>query len=248
VARGYLAARPDDRHTSLGWDDGGFTTQPMHDATQLHLDIVRLRLDLRGKNGVTSFALDKQSETQVRSWLGDAFAARGFQPDRLDVPSPYAIPLHPLTSGARYDAAGLTDALTDLATWFANAARSLGRARSILLASTATADELRCWPHHFDLATLATFPIKGGGTGYVGTGLSPGDHYYDEPYYYVSVYPNPNPSSLPTLPELGHWHTHEFTAAVATARQILTAQSPQAETEAFLNMAVTQAIALLRQT
>jgi hypothetical protein len=245
VARGYLAPRPDDSHTSLGWEDGGFTTRAINDATQLHLDIVKLRLDLRNKDGVTSLSLDKQSETQVRGWLGDALAARGLQPDRLDAPSPYAMPPHPLAGGGRYDAEGLTDALADLAAWYANAAQSLGRVRRTLLASKATADELRCWPHHFDLATLATFPIKGGETGYVGAGLSPGDHHYDEPYYYVSVSPKPGASSLPSLPKLGHWHTHEFTAAVATARQILRAQRPQAETEAFLHVAVTQAIALL---
>jgi hypothetical protein len=44
--------------------------------------------------------------------------------------------------------------------------------------------------HHFDLATLTTLPARNAdATGYVGVGLSPGDEYYDEPYFYVSVYP-----------------------------------------------------------
>jgi hypothetical protein len=37
-----------------------------------------------------------------------------------------------------------------------------------------TASDVRCWPHHFDLATLFSFPTQNSdATGYVGAGLSP---------------------------------------------------------------------------
>jgi hypothetical protein len=42
-----------------------------------------------------------------------------------------------------------------------------------------TASDVRCWPHHFDLATLFSFPTQNAdATGYVGAGLSPGDEYF----------------------------------------------------------------------
>ena len=47
---------------------------------------------------------------------------------------------------------------------------------------------VRCWPHHFDIATLLT--IAPGQT--IGVGLEPGDGYYDEPYWYVNQYPAPS--------------------------------------------------------
>ena len=78
--------------------------------------------------------------------------------------------------------------------------------------------------------------------GYVGAGLSPGDEYYDEPYFYVSVYPEPDPAALPSLPMLGHWHLRDFMAAVATAHKIVAAKNQQAETDGFLRAAVDGAI------
>jgi len=55
---------------------------------------------------------------------------------------------------------------------------------------------------------------------------SPGDEYYDEPYFYVSDYPEPDPAALPSLPTLGHWHLRDFVAAVATAHKIVGGQEP----------------------
>jgi hypothetical protein len=82
-------------------------------------------------------------------------------------------------------------------------------------------------------------------TGYVGAGLSPGDEYYDEPYFYVSVYPRPDSATLPRLPKLGHWHTHEFTAAIAPAHQIVAANNQKDEVDEFLKVAVDVAIKIL---
>jgi hypothetical protein len=109
-----------------------------------------------------------------------------------------------------------------------------------------TASDVRCWPHHFDLATLISFSTRETDvTGYVGAGLSPGDEYYDEPYFYVSVYPRPDSAALPRRPKLGHWHTHAFTAAVAPAHQIVTANNQKDEVDEFLKVAVDVAIKIL---
>ena len=103
---------------------------------------------------------------------------------------------------------------------------------------------MRCWPHHFDLATLTTLTARDP-TGYIGAGLSPGDDYYDEPYFYVSIHPKPDPAALPDLPALGHWHQRDFIGAVATARSIVAAKNPQAATDDFLRAAVDGALKLL---
>jgi hypothetical protein len=61
----------------------------------------------------------------------------------------------------------------------------------------------------------------------------------------VSVYPRPEPAALPGLPALGHWHTHEFTAAVAPAHKIVAAQEQQSDTDDYLRGSVAIAIKLL---
>lgn len=251
TARAFVAPRPDDEHTNLGWEPTitGFTTHPLTDGSLLGLNITELRLvlfDVSGTDVAASFALNGQPDTAARRWLGEQLAARGFEATALDEPSPYEMPPHPIASGAAYDSASLGDALATLANWFANGQSSLDRIHRQLMTGGLAASPLRCWPHHFDLATLTTLPAKSGGaTRYVGTGLSPGDGYYDEPYFYVSLYPAPAATTLPPLPKPGHWHSYDFTAAVTTAHEILACRTPQAETENVLRVAVATALAVL---
>jgi hypothetical protein len=251
-ARAYVHPLPDDGHTNLGWDRalGGFTTHPLKDGTWLSLKITDFTLALHaGEEGthVQSFPLDGCRDAQARRWLSEQLGARGLDPRALDAPAPYEMPAHTVAYGAVYDPAGLTDALAELVAWFGNARLSLGSIQRQMIGCKLAASPIRCWPHHFDLATLITLPArKAGATGYIGAGLSPGDGYYDEPYFYVSVHPEPDPAALPSLPILGHWHLRDFMAAVATSHKITAAKTQQVETEDFLQAAVHGAIKVIR--
>jgi len=197
AARAYVPPQPDDEHTNLGWDGAldGFTTHPLKDGAWLSLKITDLTLALHvgeGSTHVQSFSLDRRSDAQARQWLSEQLGARGLDAHALDAPSPYDMPAHAISQGAAYGPAGLSDALDELAAWFGNAALLLGSIQRQMIGRKLAASPLRCWPHHFDLATLTTLPARNpDATRYVGAGLSPGDEYYDEPYFYVSVYPEP---------------------------------------------------------
>jgi hypothetical protein len=251
AARAYVPPRPDDEHTNLGWDGAldGFTTHPLKDGAWLSLKITDLTLALHvgeGRTHVQSFSLDSRSDAQARQWLSEQLGAQGLDAHALDAPSPHEMPAHAISQGAPYGPAGLRDALAELAAWFGNAALLIGSIQGQMIGRKLAASPARCWPHHFDLATLTTLPARNpDATRYVGAGLSPGDEYYDEPYFYVSVYPEPDPAALPSLPTLGHWHLRDFVAAVATAHKILAAKNPQAETDEFLRAAVDGAIKVL---
>jgi hypothetical protein len=199
----------------------------------------------KGSTHVQSLSLDGHSEAHARQWLREQLSARGLDVHALDAPSPYEMPAHAISQGAAYGPAGLTDALAELAAWFGNAALLLGSIQRQMIGRKFAASPLRCWPHHFDLATLTTLPARNSDTiRYVGAGLSPGDEYYGEPYFYVSVYPEPDPAALPSLPTLGHWHLRDFMAAIATAHKIVAAKSQQAETDDFLRAAIDGGIKL----
>jgi len=223
AARAYVPPQPDDEHTNVGWDAalGGFVTHPFRDGARLSLKMTDLTLALHGgEASVQSFSLDGRTDAQARRWLSERLGARGLDAHALDAPSPYEMPAHAVAQGAAYGPAGLGDALAELAAWFGNAALSLGAIHRQMLGRKLAASPLRCWPHHFDLATLITLPARNA-TGNVGAGFSPGDAYYDEPYFYVSVYPEPDPKTLPRLPTLGHWHLRDFVPAVAPASKIV---------------------------
>lgn len=242
AARAYIPARPDDSHTNLGWDDriDGFATHPSKNDMRLGLKLAPLALVVIGDRGDT-LALGGRNDAAARQWLGERLGAMGFDPAKLDAPAPYAIAEHAVARGAAYDGDGLDDARTELAAWFADANGALEGIRKAMAGRGFAASPVRCWPHHFDIATLATLDEKRS----VNAGLSPGDEWYDEPYFYVGPYPYPDAAKLPPLPALGHWHTQGFTAAIAPASRILAAPDHAAASAAFLRDAVDGCIAAL---
>ena len=249
AARAFVPPRPDDSHTNLGWDDAldGFVTHRLKGELRLGLSVTQLALVLVGASVQVSLTLGGRTDADARWRLGELLAAHDLDPDRLDAKLPYDIPDHSTAHGAAYDLSGLTDALSDLAAWFANADQSLGRVREQMIARGLAPSPVRTWPHHFDMATLTL--LEAGDAEHarsVNAGLSPGDEHYEEPYFYVSPHPYPDPAKLAPLPELGHWHVRGFTAAIAPASRIIARRDCQAATEAFLNAAVAAAIAALR--
>jgi hypothetical protein len=242
AAFAYIPPQPDDRHSNLGWDDGfgGLVTHALPDCGRLGLKVADLTLAvLDGAGADPVLALDGCRDAQVRAWLGRQMAARGFDPNALDAPPRYEMPM--LASGATYAVADLLESLRMLAAWESNAAAALGAQRADVVARKLDAPPVRCWPHHFDFDTLVT--LAPGRT--TGVGFSPGDHFYEEPYFSVSLYPGPDAATLPPLPPIGHWHTNQFTAAVATAGRIVEAKDQKREVEAFLHEAVNIAVKAL---
>ena len=250
AARAYVPPQTDDGHTSLQWEDDldGFVTHPLSDGLRVSWQIVTLTLALHSGDELTrvrSFPL-RRTDPQARQWLGEHLGARGFDARALDAPSPYEIPEHAIVHGAPYDATGSAGALTELAAWYANAQAVLGRVERHMIERKLAALPVCCWPHHFDLATLTLLPTsKSDITGSIGAGFSPGDKYYDEPYFYVSVYPEPSAAMLPALPAMGHRHTHAFTAVVKPAHKILAAKDRATETDDFLQGTIAIALKIL---
>jgi hypothetical protein len=172
--------------------------------------------------------------------------ARNLAPESLDAPLPYELPSHRVAQAGRYDAGQLAPSLAELAAWYANAAATLRAIRQTLLARGLRAAEVRCWPHHFDLDCLT---VIGDGPAYavptMGAGFSPGDHHYDEPYFYISLYPRPDLALLPELPPPGHWHTEDFLAALLPASRIVAMDDREAETAECLEIAADQILTVL---
>jgi hypothetical protein len=250
-ARAYIPPLPDDVHTNLGWDNDfdRFTTHPLTVGVQLGLRLPALTLVLlRNEQVAQSFPLERRTDTEVRVWLGDQIQALDLSPAALDAAPPYRLSAHPLADGACYDATALVEPLSELAAWYANGFDALNIIRLRLIADGLSAPAVRCWPHHFDLDCLTRIENGAGKTSAMDAGFSPGDHYYKEPYFYISLHPRPDIPVLPHLHGLGHWHVQDFLAAIAPASRIVASLHPQAETEAFLCSATDEIVKVLRGT
>jgi hypothetical protein len=248
AARALVAQKADDSHSNLGWagEIDGFVTHPLAENLRLGLslpDLSFVLLDDKGTKRGEGFSLIGRTDGDGRRRLKAMLESAGLDARRLDEPSPYEMPEHPLAHGAAYGGEGLAEALHALANWYANAQISIEKACGKLAAEGFAAPPPRCWPHHFDLATLVAYRAEvEGGSAYVGAGLSPGDHYYDQPYFYVSIYPPPR-SAPGRLPGPGRWREKDFFAAIAEAGEIAAREAPEADCEAFLAAALDAAFA-----
>ncbi len=121
------------------------------------------------------------------------------------------LPPHPVCEGAPFDAAAAAS-FTELGRYFAGTHRLLEG----IAAQRPGASPIRCWPHHFDMATLLKLDEGGDPetARSIGLGLSPGDGTYAEPYFYVTPWPYPAEPDLPPLPYGGSWHREGWLGAV----------------------------------
>jgi hypothetical protein len=243
TARAYVTPQPHDRHTSFGWNAafGGLVTHPLPDGSRLGLRIADLTLAFLDVHP-HRLALDGRADAEVRTWLGGHIAARNLAVGKLDKPSPYAMPLHAIATGARYSLDELGEAFAGHAAWYANACAALSEVQKELARRELKAPLVRCWPHHFDLNCLVDL---GRGRS-MGIGYCPGDDYCDEPYFYTSMVPEPFIPSLPLLPAMAHWHTYKFLAALAPAHKILAAHDQGAYVRQYLDAALAAALGALR--
>ena len=241
AAISYLPARSDDSHTNLEWlpDLQALATNVLIAGSGFRL-AVRLAdmtlLSVAGGLARSEFPLDRHTEPEALRWMTSELSREGLAANRLTTKKHYEIPPHAVATGGAYDM-GDTAAFQELA----HAYHDAWIIASAVQAKSPGASEPRCWPHHFDLATLITLsPASDGTTRTIGVGMSPGDDSYAEPYVYVSGGPHPAAASLVPLP-LGHWHTKGWTGAVLTASDIVAggASGQQERTMTYVDAAIT---------
>ena len=152
------------------------------------------------------------------------------------------MPHNVVALGARYSIEELTDPLNAIAVWFSNGNAMLNAIRDGLVKRRLKAPEVRCWPHHFDMDSL----IQLGGDRAVGSGFCPGDEFCDEPYFYISIYPEPYIPALPLLPPVGHWHSYKFIAALAPAHKIVASLDQPRDIAGFFDISINAALEALK--
>ena len=230
----FLPKQADDSHTNLEWIPalGGLSSNVVPSATpfSIAVRIAELEvcvLDLR-QTTATVLPLHGRRIADAEHWLRECIADFGGPASKFTLARHYEIPHHAVDDGKAFDASDRA-AFAELAAWFDLAANVLEPVRARYDGS-----EIRCWPHHFDIATL--LPVKPGKT--VGVGLEPGDVYYDEPYFYVTASPRP-PAAAATaqLAGDGSWHTHEWVGAVLPGSRLRPAQI-ESQLTAFLDSAI----------
>ncbi len=234
AARANLEAQPDDSHSNLSWDAGrgAFLSQPLPGEVRVGLDISALRLIVAGGSDAV-LDLSGKSDAEALAWLDAQLAQSDLKPASA-VMLPYDLPGSVEAVGT-YGGDGMERGLAALAAWYGLADSLFGDFAKANDDIQPGPSPVRCWPHHFDIATYVALESGDFETARgVGVGLSPGDATYDQPYFYVNPWPHLDADDLPDLPPPGYWHTQGFVGAIATAKHIFTLSDIEAEVPAFI--------------
>ncbi|TDJ25857.1 MAG: hypothetical protein E2O58_02190 [Gammaproteobacteria bacterium] len=245
IGRANLPALADDSHSNLGWDAGlqALLGQPLTETSpsiQFGVQLQELQLIVVTELGTETLSLAGTSEVDAGSWVDDKARALGLRP-ASEAEMPYA--LDPLDRYASVPA----QALAELAEWFDLAAELLTGVADSLVDVSPGASPVRCWPHHFDIATLIRLEPGDPETARsLGVGLSPGDGAYGEPYFYVTPWPPLEGAASLDLGGVGHWHTEGFSAGVLTRTELGDADEVGRVAGEFLSSVVTLTTSFLR--
>jgi hypothetical protein len=222
IGASYLPVRPDDSHTSMHWLDEAQSlatelvdaARPFRVGLRVH-DLTLLFLDASGREAGV-FPLAERTRAEGIAWLRARIGESGRDPAAMHTSLHFSIASHPTDSGAPFVRHG-DGALEELSRWYRNAHTVL-EARRV---QSPAASNVRCWPHHFDIATLVT--LSNGPPETIGIGMSPGDPEIPEPYFYVS--PNPPPTDGAADIAIGNWHVSDWFGGLLTASAIVAVPS-----------------------
>ncbi|MFK7844108.1 MAG: DUF5996 family protein [Rhodothermales bacterium] len=243
VGYSFIAPEKDWSHVSLSShvsdEDYLLVSQPIVSAGGIRLGLRLANLSLVLLNDAFetrhTFALTGHRLEKGYEWLEQVVKA--YLPADTDgriKRTDHELPAHPVGASGLFDSAD-TAAFQLLAAWYANAEQVLQNFRG----SHAGASPVRCWPHHFDLASLLAFdpdsdPEEGRS---LGVGFIPGDSGYEEPYIYVTPWPYPENPTLTELPA-GHWHQEGWFGAVLVFSEITAAEEQEGKVLAFTRTAI----------
>ena len=210
-----LETREDDSQSNLGWVDslGALCSHSTSDGLCAGLRLVDLTLLFLTLNNTiqTEFRLSGQTLQQGFEWLTSTYSkVSGSAPPKPFTLREYEMPFHPVAQDTPFSITNVAP-YQELHNWYMNANTAIRKVSP----KWTQASPLRCWPHHFDLATLITLDSGKGSKDArsVGCGMSPGDGTYNEPYFYVTPWPYPNQEQLSKLP-IGFWHTEGWIGAI----------------------------------
>ena len=231
----YLPPAADDSHTNFTWHPGfgAFVShrvpfeQPRRFAWRVH-DLTLLAIDDRDAE-VASFSLAGKTAVQAHAWAQLQCEAAGGDAALYTDAKHYRIPAHAVGDGDAFGADAA--ALAALGPHWRNAIAVL----EAVEADVAGSSSVRLWPHHFDAGLIARIDA----TRSIGIGFTPGDEWFDEPYWYASPYPAPALGALrPTLAAGAHWHVDRWFSAVFPWRAYAVVAQQGAAVSAYLRSAL----------
>ena len=244
IARAYLGPHEEDVHANLGWasEIHALISHPIpgpSGGTFIALQFNQPGILIAEESFSTQISLEGNTWNTLFNQVVDTLAGRGFDKDKISLDQPYKNDLPDFTTYEKeFDVSNL-EAIQILGSYFGNTQSLLAD----VLSDSPEASEIRCWPHHFDIASLLDL---GEGKS-IGVGTSPGDGSSALPYIYVNMWPYPDTEST-KLPELSHgkWNTAGWVGTLLNANEFAGHADQKDIIESFIRDSIAAARQLLQ--
>ena len=217
AARGQLPESKEDKYASLIWNTEKklLVSQFFGDQKNIQtaIDFSSFSLVVLVEEIIyQSFDLNNKTIDEALNWLKGVLQKLLIDTSSLSLKLPYKF-LEDVLPGDQLHIEN-TDISSELTIWFDNTFNVLNSFKQ----NKSKTPDIWIWPHHFDIAMLWELPEGKS----IGMGLSPGDKYIANPYYYISPYPYPNKKDLHEIkPIVGNWHTEDWTGLVLNSSEVL---------------------------
>jgi hypothetical protein len=240
LPRHLLPHDPTDGTASLEWSNADKGLQSIAVPNSHDLE-VRAGLSFKtfslyiiyADNSADSFGMTGKSVVEGLDWLKEELGKMAYAGEKLTLDLPYEIEDYDYSSSLEVDKRALKQ--------YTRLYRNTHGILSDLVNKWDKAFDIRCWPHHFDLATL--IPVETDAEGEIvksiGVGLSPGDDGIHEPYLYVNVWPEVDTAALKehSLPA-GHWNAEGWSGAVLTYTELVNSSDQKESFTQFIDIAI----------
>ncbi|MEP0392929.1 MAG: hypothetical protein ABJ205_09700 [Erythrobacter sp.] len=236
LARANIEAKPDDSHSNLGWDQaiGGLRTHAIGDVVMALKFSPLALIALKDGEPVEELLLHGKTVAQAEEWTDQTALSLGLSAASAAT-IPYDLP-DDVATISTYDTVDAAEQLRAVGEWFNLAASVLEALAAAEAGRKPGPSPVRCWPHHFDIATYVALeegdPETARG---IGVGMSPGDEGHDEPYFYINPWPHLDKASLPEPTSPGYWHVDGYVGLVATATSLQATGFVAGSTSDFIN-------------
>jgi len=221
VPRSLLPEDKGDGFANLEWMGDKLASQIFESKYRTGLQFSDLSLHLlENEYTLAQLSLADRTFDQGFDWLKRQIRDINGDASKLSRDLPYQIPFYATAQGELFKLAE-PDSYFELQHYFANTDLVLRKLEQRM----ENASTVRCWPHHFDIATLITLvpdaDLEKAKT--IGVGFSPGDENFDRPYFYVTPWPYPEVkrADMPTLPGGGFWHVEGWIGAILSQAEII---------------------------
>jgi hypothetical protein len=235
-----LPADPSDSNASLIWNSStkGLESIPVANEggkrirVGLSLDTFKLYISVEGAL-VSFFEMDMRSVLQGLDWLKFELSQLDISSDTINLDLPYEIENYDYSQSLKIN----SDAFGEHCILYQNTYNILSR----IVDERENAFDIRCWPHHFDLATL--IPLESNSDKEIlksiGVGLSPGDEGVDEPYIYVNAWPSVDYNLLVKYPLiLGEWNVEGWSGAILKYSPLISSTNQYEDVMKFIDTSI----------